>query len=75
MKGGRGSRTAFGVLAALLLTQGTNRRRSGLEPRRSFVRPRPNRYLQGLNRGLEAERRRRQIARGYLRAENGLVKS
>ncbi len=74
MKGGRGSRTAFGVLAALLMAQGTNRRRPGLEPRRSVPRPRPNRYLQGFNRGTEAERRRRQIERRSLRPENGVVK-
>lgn len=72
--GGKSSRVMLATLAALLLAGSRNRRRSGLDPDRWRPRPRPNRYLQGLNRSREADRRRRQIERGQLGPANGLVK-
>ena len=74
MRTGKSSRLTVAALAGLLLAQGRNRRDSGLDPDRWRPRPRPNRYLQGLNRSREADRRRRQIERGQLGPANGLVK-
>jgi hypothetical protein len=74
MSTGKSSRTMIAALAGLILAETRWwQRRSGVDLRHRKA-PRPNRYGQGFNRSQEMERRRRQIERGYLRTENGLVK-
>jgi len=74
MRTGKSSPTMMAALAGLILAETRWwQRRSGVDLRHRKA-PRPNRYMKGFNRGQEMQRRRRQIERGYLRPENGLVK-
>ena len=74
MKTGKSSRLSVAAIMGLLLAGSADPTRPRLRRPKREPRPRPNRYLNGFNRSQEMQRRRRQIERGYLRPENGLVK-